>query len=227
MSRSARRIGPRSGAIEAAGEVEHRALAGAVGADDAGDAAGLGRERDVGHRLHAAEADREVLDRKRASRALPAASIAVTSREGSAKRSFVGRARSARPGRRSRPAPAAARPAAASRRTAADTARATTAAPAAAPRRARRPAGPSTRSAPPIMTTSRNRIDWKNGKRLRADEVAHGGEHAAGEARRPPPRARRPTVRISVGSRPIDWLATSASRTARMALPHGLASSRA
>ena len=35
------------------------------------------------------------------------------------------------------------------------------------------------------------------------------------------------TVRMSVGSRPIDWLATSESRTARMALPHGLTSSRA
>ena len=86
--------------------------------------------------------------------------------------------------------------------------------------------GPSTRSAPPIMTTSRNRIDWKNGK-------DSGLMKSLMAAKTPPARPAtaadmaNATVRISVGSRPIDWLATSESRTARMALPHGLASSRA
>ena len=76
------------------------------------------------------------------------------------------------------------------------------------------------------MTTSRNRIDWKNGndsglmKSLMAANTPPARPATAAEMA-------NATVRMSVGSRPIDWLATSESRTARMALPHGLASSRA
>ena len=44
-------------------------------------------------------------------------------------------------------------------------------------------------------------------KRFRADEIADRGEHAAGKSRPRPPRCAKAVVRISVGSRPIDWLA--------------------
>ena len=86
--------------------------------------------------------------------------------------------------------------------------------------------GPITRSAPPIITTSRNRIDWKNGndsglmKLLIDANMPPASPAAAAESA-------NAVVRISTGSSPIDWLAVSESRSARMARPHGLALSSA
>ena len=48
--------------VEAADDVEHRALAGAVGPDDRRDLAAVDREADVGDRLDAAEVEVDVLD---------------------------------------------------------------------------------------------------------------------------------------------------------------------
>ena len=48
--------------IEAAQQVQRAGLAGAVGADDAGDGAGCGREGDILHGAHAAERNREICD---------------------------------------------------------------------------------------------------------------------------------------------------------------------
>ena len=59
------RVGPRL----AGDHVHHRRLAGAVGADDAAQLAGVDRERQVVERLEAVEADRDVVeveDRRRA-----------------------------------------------------------------------------------------------------------------------------------------------------------------
>ena len=50
--------------VEAVDHVEHRGLAGAVRADDRADLALADVERDVGDRLHAAEGERDVLDRR-------------------------------------------------------------------------------------------------------------------------------------------------------------------
>jgi hypothetical protein len=50
--------------VEAVDAVEHRGLAGAVRADDGADLALADVEGDVGDRLHAAEAQRDVLDRE-------------------------------------------------------------------------------------------------------------------------------------------------------------------
>ena len=50
--------------VEAVDDVEHRGLAGAVRADDGADLALADIERDVGDRLHAAERERDVLDRE-------------------------------------------------------------------------------------------------------------------------------------------------------------------
>src|SRR5262245_49691427 len=47
--------------IEAASKIEDRALAGAVRADQTGDAAGLGDKREANNGFHAPEADRQVL----------------------------------------------------------------------------------------------------------------------------------------------------------------------
>ena len=50
------------GLVDAGEDVEHRRLAGAVGADDRVDRPGGDGERDVGQRLDGAEADADVLD---------------------------------------------------------------------------------------------------------------------------------------------------------------------
>ena len=50
--------------VEAVDDVEHRGLAGAVRPDDRADLALADIERDVGDRLHAAERERDVLDRE-------------------------------------------------------------------------------------------------------------------------------------------------------------------
>src|SRR5262249_20167232 len=48
--------------VEAGDAVEHRGLAGAIGANDGGDLARAGAERDVVDRQQAAEAHRQMLD---------------------------------------------------------------------------------------------------------------------------------------------------------------------
>ncbi len=59
-SRSPRKVMlPSCGVVDAVDDVEHRALAGAVGADDGADLVLQHVEADVGQRLHAAEAQRD------------------------------------------------------------------------------------------------------------------------------------------------------------------------
>src|SRR3546814_5372765 len=62
--------------VEAGQAVEHRGLAGTVGADDGGDLAVPGREADVIDRDPAAEPDGQVLDREQRPNANSAASTA-------------------------------------------------------------------------------------------------------------------------------------------------------
>ena len=192
------------GPIEAADQVERGGLAGAVRADDAGDRAGRASKRQIADRVHAAEAHREIAHRNSAPLA--------PGREKAADVAFAAAAAASRPSLEpardhadeAHRAPAAAPPASARRRTAGGIAPSDDSSSGSSTTTQRADIGPSTRSAPPSMTTSRNRIDWKNGKRFRADEIADRGEDAAGNPGEHGRDARTPSVRISVGSSPIE-----------------------
>ena len=82
--------------------------------------------------------------------------------------------------------------------------------------------GPSTVPIPPMMVTSRNRIDWRKGndsglmKLVREAKIAPATPVIAAE------RANA-AARIVTGSSPSDRAASSESRTARIARPQALA----
>jgi hypothetical protein len=80
--------------------------------------------------------------------------------------------------------------------------------------------GPNTIPALPMITVGRNRIDWTNGKALRLTNVVNGAKSAPAS---PAVAADSESamVRSTGGLRPRQWAATSASRTARRANPHG------
>ena len=187
----------RFGPVEAADEIEHRGLAGAVRADDAGDRAGLRVEAED---RCTARTPPKLTDRPRPKAASGGAAARKRLMSRSLLRRCVAALRRAASARSAPTKPSGARQQhheqQQRRRTAAGIAPRTTAAPAAARRRSAPTSGPSTRSAPPIITTSRNRIDWKNGKRFRADEIADRGEDAAGKPGEHGRDARTPSVRI-------------------------------
>ena len=86
--------------------------------------------------------------------------------------------------------------------------------------------GPRTVPDPPIITTSRNRMDWKNGKDSGLMKLVIDAKTAPARPARTADSAKA-MVRIQTRLSPRDWPAISESRTARMARPHGLAFSLA
>ncbi len=81
--------------------------------------------------------------------------------------------------------------------------------------------GPYVRSTPPTITTSTNRIDWKNGKELGATNVV---ADAKNDPAIPASTADivNATVRTVSGFTAIEAAAISESRTARIARPQAL-----
>ena len=81
------------------------------------------------------------------------------------------------------------------------------------------------RSAPPIITTSTNRIDWNSEN----DDGAMNSVSGAKKAPAIPPRTAervKASVRVASGSKPTPPRPSSASRTARKARPQPLAAKR-
>ena len=79
--------------------------------------------------------------------------------------------------------------------------------------------GPATEPAPPIITTSTNRIDCTKLKVCGVTKPDSGANRRARRRREQRPTRAKATVFSASGFRPIDSAAVSASRTARIAAP--------
>ena len=210
------------GAVEAADHVEHGGLAGAVRADHAGDAAGLGGKADVG---------RGAGCRRRRCRCRDTSSACARRRRRGTRRD---RSRRAGGGAVDRGAAEARERADACPRGASHSTTSSS-----APKNSSRysarcdsssgsttvtaapTTGPNTQPAPPTITASRNRIDCENGNESGATNIISGAKIAPASPANTADSANA-AVLIVTGLRPIERAAVSLSRTATMALPQAL-----
>ena len=188
----------RVGAIEAAEQVEHRALAGAVRADEAGDRARARASNDeVAHRAHAAEAHRQAARRERLARAPRAKMSRDVARSPAAVRLAPacrrsGRSSPTKPSGASSSTTSSSGPTNSSRYWAShDSSSGSSTTIDRADQRAQHPLG----AADHHHQQEQDRLEEREG--LRADEVADRARTRRRRGRPPPPRCANAAVRIS------------------------------